>query len=303
MREAGLQGAYLRRRWRAPSTRQASAGAPARTWSNATSPPPRRTGSGSPTPPASRAARACSGWPRCATCSPTASSGGRPRIAATPSSSWARSSTACGPAMSATANCATTPTAARTSGSRGRRNTSTWRCLVGRAAGWMTTRTGRPAMRSPGRPPVRRDVERAFWRKIAEGLSSEDAAVACGVSAPVGTRWFREAWRHAVDRAGRAVGSVSVVRRARGDRDAESPEARRPRDRTPTRPRSRRRSRGSCAATPQPAAASWTTAPRRRSGMPSGPRSRPKTAKLAANDRLREYVQDRLAGMVASQLE
>ncbi len=63
---------------------------------------------------------------------------------------------------------------------------------MGRPAGWMTTRTGRPAMRSPGRPPIRRDVERAFWRKIAERLTSEDAALACGVSGPVGSRWFRE---------------------------------------------------------------------------------------------------------------
>ena len=47
-------------------------------------------------------------------------------------------------------------------------------------------------MRSPGRPPVRRDVERAFWVKIAEGLPSEEAAIACGVSGPVGSRWFRE---------------------------------------------------------------------------------------------------------------
>ncbi|GAA3475928.1 hypothetical protein GCM10018966_004550 [Streptomyces yanii] len=52
--------------------------------------------------------------------------------------------------------------------------------------------TGRPAMRSPGRPPVRRDVERAFWKKIADGPTSEDAAIACGLSGPVGSRWFRE---------------------------------------------------------------------------------------------------------------
>src|SRR3954447_26779009 len=64
--------------------------------------------------------------------------------------------------------------------------------LMGRPPGWMTTITGRPAMRSPGRPPARRDIERAFWVKVAEGLSSEDAAIACGVSGPVGSRWFRE---------------------------------------------------------------------------------------------------------------
>ena len=32
-----------------------------------------------------------------------------------------------------------------------------------------------------------------FWRAIAAGLSSEDAAVEAGVSQPVGTRWFRKA--------------------------------------------------------------------------------------------------------------
>lgn len=48
-------------------------------------------------------------------------------------------------------------------------------------------------MRSPGRPPPRRDVERAFWEQIAEGLTSEDAAIAVGVSGPVGSRWFRHA--------------------------------------------------------------------------------------------------------------
>ena len=63
---------------------------------------------------------------------------------------------------------------------------------MSRQPGWIVTQTGRPAMRSPGRPPVRRDVERAFWVKIAEGLPSEEAAIACGVSGPVGSRWFRE---------------------------------------------------------------------------------------------------------------
>ena len=54
-------------------------------------------------------------------------------------------------------------------------------------------RAGRPAMRSPGRPPVaRREHRQRFWLAIAEGLSSEDAAAAAGVSQAVGTRWFRE---------------------------------------------------------------------------------------------------------------
>ncbi|WP_170127939.1 IS30 family transposase [Euzebya rosea] len=51
----------------------------------------------------------------------------------------------------------------------------------------------RPAMRSPGRPIPARHVEREFWRLIAQGLSTEDAAVEVGVSVPVGSRWFRHA--------------------------------------------------------------------------------------------------------------
>src|SRR5215216_7456392 len=54
-------------------------------------------------------------------------------------------------------------------------------------------RAGRPAMRSPGRPPVgRREHRQRFWVGIARGLSSEDAGVAAGVSPAVGSRWFRE---------------------------------------------------------------------------------------------------------------
>jgi DNA-binding CsgD family transcriptional regulator len=49
-------------------------------------------------------------------------------------------------------------------------------------------------MRSPGRPGVnQRDAKQAFWERIAAGATSEDAALASGVSQPVGTRWFREA--------------------------------------------------------------------------------------------------------------
>src|ERR671910_838266 len=51
---------------------------------------------------------------------------------------------------------------------------------MGRPAGWMKELTGRSAMKSPGKPSHRRDVERWFWREIAKGLSTEDAAVAGG---------------------------------------------------------------------------------------------------------------------------
>src|ERR1700712_4298856 len=51
----------------------------------------------------------------------------------------------------------------------------------------------RSKLRSPGRPPVaRHEHRRNFWALIAVGLSSEDAAIGAGVSAPVGARWFRK---------------------------------------------------------------------------------------------------------------
>ncbi len=86
MRSAGLQGAFLRTRLARTQRDRTRARRRRRIWSTATSPRPRRTGSGSPTPPGSPAAKACSGSPRSATCSPTGSSGGRPPIAATPNS-------------------------------------------------------------------------------------------------------------------------------------------------------------------------------------------------------------------------
>ena len=64
---------------------------------------------------------------------------------------------------------------------------------MGRAPGWGAAATGRPAMRSPGRPPIGRDEHhRLFWSAIARGVTSTDAGVEAGVSPVVGTRWFRE---------------------------------------------------------------------------------------------------------------
>jgi hypothetical protein len=63
---------------------------------------------------------------------------------------------------------------------------------MGRPAGWMTELTGRAPMKSQGKPSLRREVERLFWREIARGLTSEDAAIAVGASQAAGSRWFRE---------------------------------------------------------------------------------------------------------------
>ena len=57
-----------------------------------------------------------------------------------------------------------------------------------------SARSGRASLPSPGRPPVAgRDEQNRFWRAIATGLSSEDAALEAGMSQPVGTRLFRKA--------------------------------------------------------------------------------------------------------------
>jgi hypothetical protein len=156
---------------------------------------------------------------------------------------------------------------------------------MGRPEGWTRTLTGRPAMRSPGRPPIRRDVERAFWPKIAEGLTSGEAAIACGVSGPVGSRWFRENGGvppiQLTPSSGRYLSFAEreeiALLRAQGSPSTISRELR--------RNAATRSGRLDCRAS----IAQWKAELMAR---------RPKTAKLVTNDRLHEYVQDRLAGVI-----
>ena len=168
---------------------------------------------------------------------------------------------------------------------------------MGRQPGWMTTVTGRPAMRSPGGPPIRRDIERAFWGRVAEGLSSEDAAIACGVSGAVGSRWFRERGGMPSIQLGPLSGRyLSFVEREEiallraqgvGIREIARRLARSP----STISRELRRNAATRGARLDYRAgiAQWKAELMAR---------RPKTAKLVDNDRLRGYVQDRLAGAV-----
>src|SRR3989441_5461531 len=152
---------------------------------------------------------------------------------------------------------------------------------------------------SPGRPSVARRVDRQrFWRAIARGVSSEDAAVAAGVSQAVGSRWFRDSggMRSISLRplSGRylsfsereeiailyaqQVGVRGIARRLGRSASTISRELRR-----------NASTRGHTVAY-RATTAQWHAERRA---------SRPKVSKLATNDALRTYVQDRLAGVIA----
>jgi IS30 family transposase len=51
----------------------------------------------------------------------------------------------------------------------------------------------RAKLGSLGKPPHRREVQRAFWRLVALGWQNPAAAAAVGVSHPAGWMWFRDA--------------------------------------------------------------------------------------------------------------
>jgi IS30 family transposase len=152
-------------------------------------------------------------------------------------------------------------------------------------------------MRSPGRPPIHRDVERAFWVKIAEGFTSEDAAVACGVSGPVGSRWFRErGGMPSIQLTALSGRYLSFVEREEiallkaqdlGVRDIARRLGRSPS--TICRELRRNAATRGGRLDYRASIAQWKAELMAR---------RPKTAKLVANTELREYVQDRLAGMI-----
>ena len=137
---------------------------------------------------------------------------------------------------------------------------------MGRPKGWVTERTGRAPMRSPGRPGVnQRDAKQAFWARIAAGASSEDAALSSGVSQPVGTRWFREAGGMApismvaLSRRFLSFGEREELALLNAQRLAIREIARRMSDR-------HRRFRASYVATLRPAAVYCDIGPRSRSG-------------------------------------
>lgn len=151
---------------------------------------------------------------------------------------------------------------------------------------------------SPGRPTVAWRVDRVrFWEAIARGVKTEEAAVEAGVSSPVAFRWFRHAGgvnpcllptvsgryltfaeREEIAILNAQGHGVRAVARELG----RSPS-------TISRELRRNASTRTWRLDYKASIAQWHAERRAR---------RPKTAKLAANERLREYVQERLSGAV-----
>jgi transposase-like protein len=142
-------------------------------------------------------------------------------------------------------------------------------------------------------PVARREHRQRFWEAIALGLSSEDAAVVAGVSPPVGTRWFREAGgMPSVSLAPESGRYLSFAEReelailcAQGGGVRET--ARRLGRSPSTISRELRRNAATRGGGLEYRATTAQWHADRRA-------SRPKVAKLAANDGLRKYVPDRL---------
>jgi IS30 family transposase len=153
---------------------------------------------------------------------------------------------------------------------------------------------------SPGRPTVawRQDRVR-FWAAIARGVSSEDAALEIGVSSAVGARWFRHAggvnpnlapsvsgrYLSFTEREDIAVWHAQKI----GVREIARRLGRAPS--TISRELRRNASTRTWRLEYRASTAQWHAERRAR---------RPKVAKLIGNERLRDYVQDRLASEIRS---
>ena len=151
---------------------------------------------------------------------------------------------------------------------------------------------------SPGRPTVawRQDRVR-FWAAIARGAKTEDAAIEAGVSSPVAFRWFRHAggvnpclpptvsgrYVSFAEREDIAIWHAQKV----GVREIARRLGRSPS--TISRELRRNASTRTFRLEYRASLAQWHAERRGR---------RPKVAKLATNDRLRDYVQERLSGEV-----
>jgi len=169
---------------------------------------------------------------------------------------------------------------------------------MGRPPGWMKELTGRSPMRSPGAPSHRREVERGFWGEITKGLLPEEAAHAMGVSQAVGGRWFRHGGGMPPfdprPLSGRYLSfsereEIALLKaQGAGVRQIAREEGRAPA--TISRELRRNAATRGGKLNYRASVAQWKAELLAR---------RPKKAKLVANPRLREYVQQRLSGQIS----
>ena len=157
---------------------------------------------------------------------------------------------------------------------------------------------------SPGRPrEALRGKCRPFWIAIASGRSSEDAAVDAGVSPAIGVRWFRRAGGmppthlspSSKPPSGRYLSfaereEIAILRAQGQGVRAIACQLDRP-PCTISRELRRNVARRHGAPEYRATTAQWHADRSAR---------RPKPAKLVMNPVLRDYVQDRLAGMIAT---
>jgi transposase, IS30 family len=159
---------------------------------------------------------------------------------------------------------------------------------------------GRRPMRSPGRATTHgRETQREFWRGIARGLSSYEAATARGVSEPRGSTWFRDGGGmpplDLKEPSGRYLSlqereDIALLKaKDHGVRAIAHELGRDPG--TISRELRRNAATRTGKMEYRASVAQWHAEQRAR---------RPKPAKLATNPRLRDYVQDRLAGTVTA---
>lgn len=168
---------------------------------------------------------------------------------------------------------------------------------MGRVSRWETEVAKRGPMRSPGHPGHHRVKEREFWAEVATGKLPREAAEAVGVAQAVGQRWFRHAggmtpysWQPP---SGRYLSfaereEIAILRALGKGVRAIAVEL----DRSPsTISRELRRDAATRGGKLEYRAsvAQWKAELFAR---------RPKTAKLATHSRLREYVEERLAGQI-----
>lgn len=179
----------------------------------------------------------------------------------------------------------------------GRRRQQMVQAPAGARRQWASDRALRAPMRSPGRPEPSRAVERAFWRLVADGASSDDAARAVGVSTPVGSRWFRHAGGMSpiclAEPTGRYLSFAEreeiaiLVAQGHGVREVARRIGRDPS--TISRELRRNAATRSDQRVYRAGVAQWKA---------QQAAKRPKEARLAGNARLRAYVEDKLAGQV-----